>query len=179
MANKGDIALMAHLMRRAGFGATRDELESFAGQGYEETVEQLLHPEEQPKVDEYTLYRYHPNIEIPSPFTLPGQANWLYHMVNTKRPLEEKVALFWHQVFATGNAKVDNCFHIVDQLQVFRQRGMGNLGELLVELAKDPAMIFWLDNNENHKRAPNENWGRELLGALLHGRRQLHRAGRI
>ena len=108
MPNKRDITLMAHLMQRAGFGATRHELESFVGQGYEETVEQLLHPEEQPKVDEYTLYRYHPNIEIPSPFTLPGQANWLYHMVNTKRPLEEKVALFWHQVFATGNAKVDN-----------------------------------------------------------------------
>ena len=163
MANKGDIALMAHLMRRAGFGATRDELESFAGQGYGETVEQLLHPEEQPKVDEYTLYRYHPITEIPAPFTVPGQTNWLYHMVNTQRPLEEKMALFWHQVFATGDAKVDNCFHVVAQIQGFRQRGMGNLGELLVELAKDPAMIFWLDNNENHKRAPNENWGRELL----------------
>ena len=163
MPNKRDITLMAHLTRRAGFGATRGELESFVGQGYEETVEQLLHPEEQPKVSEYMLYRYHPITEIPAAAAFPGQANWLYHMVNTERPLEEKVALFWHQVFATGNAKVDNCFHLVDQIQAFRQRGMGNLRDLLVELAKDPAMIFWLDNNENHKRAPNENWGRELL----------------
>ena len=153
MAAKTDIALMAHLMRRAGFGAIRGELESLVEQGYEETVEQLLHPQRQPEVDEYLLYRYHPITEIPAPFTLPGQTNWLYHMVNTQRPLEEKVALFWHQVFATGNAKVDNCFHVVDQIQVFRQRGMGNFRELLVELAKDPAMIFWLDNNENHKRA--------------------------
>ena len=163
MANREDIPLMAHLMRRAGLGATRDELEQLAEKGYEATVEELLHPEEEPPVDKYLLYRYHPAFEKPGGAVAPGQANWLYHMLTTRRPLEEKMALFWHHVFATGNGKVDNCDHMIVQVQMFRDYGMGNYRELLLELAKNPAMIFWLDNNENHKHAPNENWGRELL----------------
>ncbi len=162
MPNKEDIALMSHLMRRAGFGATRDEVERLAEQGYEETVEQLINPTA-PPLDEFLLYRYHPITEVPGGAADPGQANWLYQMVNTERPLEEKMALFWHQVLATGNAKVDNCNHLLEQIQIFRDRGMGNYRDLLVEMAKNPAMIFWLDNNENHKDAPNENWGREHL----------------
>jgi uncharacterized protein (DUF1800 family) len=163
MARREDIALMAHLMRRAGFGATRDEIEKLVERGYEETVEQLVNPQDQPLVDEYVLYRYHPITEIPGAAATPGQARWLYHMVTTERPLQEKMTLFWHHVFATGNSKVDNCHHLIAQIEMFREHGMGNYQELLVRLAKDPAMIFWLDNNENHKRAPNENWGRELL----------------
>lgn len=163
MATKEDIALFSHLMRRAGFGATRDEVEAMAEDGYEATVETLLDYESQEPVDDYTLYRYHPITEIPGGAAIPGQANWLYWMVNTKRPLQEKVALFWHHVFATGNSKVDNCNHLLDQIQMFRDEGMGNYRTLLVKLASDPAMIYWLDNNENHKAAPNENWGRELL----------------
>ena len=163
MGNNGEIALMAHLTRRTGFGASRDELEAMAEQGYEATVEGLLNPGDQPPVDEYMLYRYHPITEIPGGAAAPGQANWLYNMVNTERPLEEKIALFWHHVFATGNAKVDNCNHLLEQITMFREHGMGNYKELLIRLAKNPAMIFWLDNNENHKHAPNENWGRELL----------------
>ena len=163
MSDNGDLALMAHLMRRAGFGASRAELERLAEQGYEETVELLLHPERQPEVDEYMLYRYHPDTDTAGGDVFTGQAYWLYHMVNTQRPLQEKIALFWHHLFATGMNKVDNCDHLVNQVRMFRRYGMGNLRDLLVELAKDPSMIFWLDNNENHKRAPNENWGRELL----------------
>ena len=163
MANRDDIALMAHLMRRAGFGATRDELERLVEQGYEDTVEQLLDTDSQPPVDELLLYRYHPVTETPGGASMPGQGNWLYRMVNSPRPLEEKMALFWHHVFATGNAKVDNCNHLLEQLKMLRDHGMGNYRELLIELSRNPAMIFWLDNNENHKRAPNENWGRELL----------------
>ena len=94
---------------------------------------------------------------------MPGAANWLYNMVNTHRHLEENTALFWHQVFATGNSKVDNDNHLTAQVQMFRTHGMGNYRDLLIRVAQNPAMIFWLDNNENHKRAPNENWGRELL----------------
>ena len=158
-----EIALMAHLMRRAGFGAARDELEALVEQGYEETVEQLVNPVDRPPADHYLLYRYHPITEVPGGAPLPGQANWLFNMVNTERPLEEKIALFWHHVFATGNAKVDNCNHLLQQISMFREHGMGSYRDLLVQLAKNPAMIFWLDNNENHRHAPNENWGRELL----------------
>ncbi len=163
MANQEDISPMAHLMRRAGFGATRDELEQLAEKGYEATVEKLLHPEEDPPVDTYMLFRHQPTTEVPAQHYTGGQANWLYHMVTTQRPLEEKMALFWHHVFATGNGKVDNCDNMISQVQMFRDYGMGNYRELLLELAQNPAMIYWLDNNENHKNAPNENWGRELL----------------
>src|SRR5213592_560442 len=98
MAYQDDIALMAHLMRRAGFGARRDELEARVAKGYEATVEELLHPETQPSVDVYTLLRYHPAALLPGGQPPMGNVNYMYHLVNTKRPLEEKVALFWHHV---------------------------------------------------------------------------------
>ena len=132
-----DMALMAHLMRRAGFGASREELESRVAKGYEATVEELLHPETQPDVDEDILFRYLPNLE--GPLGPPqAQANWVYRMINTKRPLEEKVALFWHQLFATGNSKVDNPPELLQQIAMFRSHGLGSFPNLLVELAKKP-----------------------------------------
>ena len=163
MANK-DIALMAHLMRRAGFGATYDELEARAARGYEATVEELVDPDAHgvPEYDELTLARYFPDMEVPSAPAM-GTANFMYHLYTTPRPLVEKMTLFWHMVFATGNSKVDNPPEMLQQIQMFRDHGMGNYKDLLIRLSKDPSMIFWLDNNENHKRAPNENWGRELL----------------
>jgi Protein of unknown function (DUF1800) len=163
MGYQKDIGLMAHLMRRAGFGASRDELEARVAKGYEATVEELLHPETQKPVDAYTLLRYQPAALLPGGQPPMGNVNWMYYLVNTKRPLEEKIALFWHHVFATGNSKVDNYDQMLEQINVFRERGMGNYRDLLVEIARNPTMIFWLDNNENHGTAVNENWGRELL----------------
>jgi uncharacterized protein (DUF1800 family) len=162
MANQ-EIALMAHLMRRAGFGATREELEQRVANGYEATVEELLNPENQPALDRYELVRYHPWTWKPG--TLPGMgaAEWLWYMVNTQRPLEEKMSLFWHQVFATGVSKVDHYDEIVRMVALFREKGMGSYKELITDLAHNPAMIYWLDNCENHAEAVNENWGRELL----------------
>ena len=159
-----ELALMAHLMRRAGFGASRDELEERVAKGYEATVEELLDPDGYniPSLDTDIFYRYYPSVEVPGA-PPNGRSNVIYNMINTQRPLEEKVALFWHHVFATGNSKIDNPNEVVTQIDMFRKRGLGSYRDLLVELAKNPAMIYWLDNNENHKDAPNENWGRELL----------------
>jgi uncharacterized protein (DUF1800 family) len=157
-----DIALVSHLMRRAGFGASRAELEAHAAKGYEATVEDLLHPENHPEVDEDIMYRYFPHLEAPAA-PVQGQTNWVYRMITTQRPLEEKMVLFWHQLFATGNSKVDNPPELVQQIAMFRRYGLGSYRNLLVELAKSPAMIFWLDNNGNHRGSINENWGRELL----------------
>ena len=159
-----DIAQMAHLMRRTGFGASRDELEERVAKGYEETVDELIDPDRYgiPAVDTDILFRYHPVTESPGqPYD--GRSNLVYRMINSERPLEEKMVLLWQQIFATGNSKIDNPTEIVRQIDMFRRVGMGSYRDLLVELASDPAMIFWLDNNENHKDAPNENWGRELL----------------
>ncbi|MBM3924624.1 MAG: DUF1800 domain-containing protein [SAR202 cluster bacterium] len=164
MAGK-DIALMAHLMRRAGFGATREELERRVAAGYEATVEELVDPEGHgiAHADEDVLYRHHPASENAGGNPLNGQLDWTWRLITSPRPLEEKMALFWHCVFATGNAKVDHCAVVMAQIEMFRKHGMGSYKDLLVRLAKDPAMIFWLDNLQNHKGAPNENWGRELL----------------
>ena len=158
-----DITLMAHLMRRAGFGATREELEARVANGYEATVEELINSDEQPALDRNEMMRYHPWTWRPG--TLPGMgaAEWLHDMVNTRRPLEEKMALFWHGIFATGVSKVDHYDDVMDMIFKFREMGMGDFRELLVEMAKDPAMIYWLDNCDNHADAVNENWGRELL----------------
>ena len=164
MSYKDDLALMAHLMRRAGFGATREELERYVAKGYDATVEELIDPpDDMPAGSMALLLRYMPGCLLPGASPLPGQYNWMYNMITTQRPLEEKMALFWHHVFATGNSKVDNCDQLLEQLVMFRRYGMGNYRELLMEVSNNPAMIFWLDNNENHREAVNENWGRELL----------------
>ena len=165
MASYEDIALMGHLMRRAGFGSPRAELEQRVARGYEATVEELLEPEKHgvPPNDEYLLFRHFTPGIIPGGTTWDGQANYVWQMINTQRPLQEKMALFWHQIFATGNGKVNKAQELLTQINLFRRRGLGSYRELLVEVAKNPAMIYWLDNNENHKNSPNENWGRELL----------------
>ena len=158
-----DLAMIAHLMRRAGFGASREELEERLAVGYEETVEDLLHPERQEPVDIYEFLRYHHMQWKPGTLGGVGQVSWVWRMINTKAPLQEKMCLFWHQIFATGVSKVDHYDEITDMIDMFREKGMGKYRDLLIEVAKNPAMIYWLDNNENHATAVNENWGRELL----------------
>jgi len=157
-----DIALMAHLMRRAGFGAQYDELEARTAKGYEATVEELLHPEQQPDMERDMMYRY--QTQWLSAAGLEGQQEeWTYRMINTKRPLQEKIALFWHQIFCTGHAKCEYPKAQQTEFDMFRRDGLGSFHDLLQGLAKDPAMVFFLDNCMSHKDAINENWGRELL----------------
>ena len=161
---KETLPLTAHLLRRAGFGATHQELRRYAAQGYQATVEELLHPESAPPAlaDEDLIRRYH--IDQNSLIYVEScQAYWLYRMINTRRPLEEKIALFWHHVFATGYTKLNQPKAILKQVEMFRRHGLGSFRELLVHISRDPAMIFWLDNKDNHKDAVNENYGREIL----------------
>ena len=157
-----DKELMAHLLRRAGFGATRDELEGYMAQGYEATVEELLHPTDPQNLGDDLIRRYHVEQSELRDLTSSG-AYWMYRMITTRCPLEEKIALFWHGLFATGYSKLNQARSQLNQIDLFRRSGLGNFRQLLVELSKDPAMIIWLDNNDNHKEAINENYGRELL----------------
>ena len=157
-----DTALMAHLLRRAGFGASRDELEQYLAMGYDGAVEALLNPSDPNNMPDDLIRRYH--VEQSELRDLPGSAAyWMYRMISTSCPMEEKIALFWHSLFATGYAKLNQARTQLNQVEMFRQSGLGSFEELLVELSKDPAMIIWLDNNENHGDAINENYGRELL----------------
>ena len=73
------------------------------------------------------------------------------------------MTLFWHGIFATGYPKVIHGKVLSNQIAMFRRHGLSQLDHLLIELSKDPAMIVWLDNQENHNGAINENYGRELL----------------
>ena len=161
MGDKG-IALMAHLMRRAGFGAPYEELEARAARGYQETVEDLLHPEEQPDMELDMLQRYFPDWVDRLDYTSCEQV-WAYRMIAGKRPLEEKMALFWHGILCSGYSKVEDAWQLYSQVEMFRQKGMGSFPNLLLELSRDPAMVFFLDNCMSHKDAVNENYGRELL----------------
>jgi uncharacterized protein (DUF1800 family) len=157
-----EIQLMAHLMRRAAFGATFEELEMRAAKGYQATVEELLHPEEQPDLEMDLLQRYFVDWKEMNALEV-NQAYLAYRMINTKRPLQEKVALFWHGILCTGNSKCEHGRQIQVQLDMFRSHGMGSFSSLLTELSRDPAMVFYLDNCMSHKGAINENYGRELL----------------
>ena len=160
--SNNDIALIGHLMRRAGFGATRDEIERYAAKGYEATVEELLNPTNVQAIPEDLIRRYHADQSGMLGRDDPS-SSWLYRMITTTAPLQEKMALFWHGIFATGYNKVSQGKPMVDQIKMFCRYGMGSLKTLWVTLSKDPAMIYWLDNHDNHNEAINENFGRELL----------------
>src|SRR5260370_26347188 len=73
------------------------------------------------------------------------------------------MAMFWHQLFATGVGKLNHAKVMTNQIALFRKHALGNFRTLLIEISRDPAMIFWLDNHTNTKRVHNENYGRELL----------------
>ena len=157
-----EVQVIAHLLRRAGFGATRGELEQYSRLGYKATVDRLLDTSNPQAISEHLLRRYHPD-ETSMLVGLGGLGAWVYRMTTPDSPLLEKMALFWHGIFATGYAKVINSKPLSDQIRMFKRFAMGDFNTLLLEMAKDPAMIIWLDNQQNHKGAINENFGRELL----------------
>lgn len=88
---------------------------------------------------------------------------WLQRMIESPRPLEEKMTLFWHGHFATGYRKVENSYHQFQQNQMFRRNALSDFGSLLGAIIRDPAMLGYLDNQLNRKAAPNENLAREIM----------------
>ena len=157
-----DIALMAHLLRRAGFGASRDEIEARVAQEYDSVVEELVNPGDDPGLDEDLMYRAYPSYFDKAAIET-GQTEIVYRMINNKYRLREKMALFWHTVLCAGDNKVDNARTTCREYDKFREIGMGSFKDLLLWLSTDPAMLYYLDNIESHKVAVNENYGRELL----------------
>ena len=156
---KSDRQLVAHLMRRAGFGATSQELDQLThSKTYEEIVDDLVNPERFDQIDTSFVERYYGGEPV-----AVHVGKWLFRMVNTLRPLEEKMSLFLHQGFPVAWGKSEHGPSIYREIQMFRDVGLTNFKTVLLQLSKDPAMIFWLDNNENHKNEINENFGRELL----------------
>ena len=156
---KSDRSEVAHLMRRAGFGATPEELDSLTEEKtYEELVDDLVNTERFPEVDPSFVERYYGGEPV-----AVYVGKWLYKMINTQRPLQEKMAIFLHHIYPVAWGKSEHGPSIFTQIEMFRRVGLTDFKSILLELSKDPAMIFWLDNNENHKDEINENYGRELL----------------
>ena len=161
MADK-DIALMAHLLRRAGFGASRDEIEARAATGYDQTVAEMLNPADQPALEEDLMLRYMPGYNHAAGIQVNTQ-EWMYRMINNPRQLQEKMSLFWHMIFCAGHSKIDSGEEMGIMIRMLREHGMGNFRNLLYQLSTSAGMMYYLDNTESHKVALNENYGRELL----------------
>ena len=153
---------IAHLLRRAGFGGTKKQIDDLVAFGYEESVERLMNASDENRLPDHLVWRYHHEQSGLMGATNPA-AYWLYKLIGKEDSLTEKMALFWHGIFATGYNKLSQGRALANQIRMFRKFGRGNFRDLLVELSKDPAMIAWLDNNDNHRGSINENYGRELL----------------
>ena len=153
-------ALAAHLSRRAGFGATPGELDSYCDIEYKQLVEELINKVDSSHISDHLIFRRHVDLH-----TMQGHnaAYWAYRMISTDNPFVEKIALFWHGVFATAENKLNNIGSLTNQVDMFRRHGLSKYDDLLIELSRDPAMLIWLDNHTNHKDSINENYGREIL----------------
>lgn len=159
---------LAHLLRRAGFGARPDEWEEYSALGIKATTQRLLHPETVPDNLEVLLQTIGENfIDFD---TLDGVRNWwIFRMAQSRRPLEEKMTLFWHNHFATANYKVNNPRFMARQIDTFREHALGNFRSLLLAMIRDPAMLVWLDGGQNRLNASNENFAREVLELFTMG----------
>jgi uncharacterized protein (DUF1800 family) len=157
-----DVAVMAHLLRRAGFGATCDQIDQYLDRGYEETVEYLLNPVAGKPEDEDLMDRYFiASVEARS--VTHADPQWSWRLATSEKPLEEKIALFWHSLLAVGGIKLDHGLEMLTEIELFRRVGLGKFQTILSEISRNPGMMYWLDNQNSHKDAPNENYGRELL----------------
>lgn len=170
-----------HLLRRAGFAPSRTELDRALADGPAATVERLLTGADQsPRARELDPL----GEEIAARGEIERLAAWwLSRMVHTARPLHARVALLWHNHFASSNAKVNAPPLMLRQLRTFERCGLGRFDDLLLAVARDPAMIVWLDGDSNRKDHPNENFARELfelfsLGPGAYGERDIQEAAR-
>ena len=162
VSSRADLPLVAHLLRRAGFGGTREELSEFASVDYAVAVDRLLDAVDTTSLPDDLIRRYH--IDQSDLRTRPSAGSyWVGRMVTTDAPLIEKIALLWHRVFATAQTKLIQGKVMSTQIEMFREYGLGSFRDILVQLSKNPAMILFLDNQDNHRGSINENYGREIL----------------
>ncbi len=152
----------AHLLRRAGFGGTPEEIEDLSSRGREGAVDFLINFNQIDNTAMENLLSASFNFS-----TQDGISNgeirrwWFTRMVATKRQFEEKMTLFWHNHFATSSSKVQDVF-MFNQNQLLRQLTLDRFDNLLLKVSQDAAMLIWLDNITNVLGRPNENFGREL-----------------
>ena len=154
--------LIAHLLRRAGFGCTYDQIEKLSLMEYDDVVDLLINPEYGPPEDQDLLDRYF-IASVEARTARHADPQWTWRLSKSEKQLEEKIALFWHGLLAVGGVKLDHGLAMLEEIDLFRKYGLGKFETLLLKISEDPGMMYWLDNQNSHKDAPNENYGRELL----------------
>ena len=184
---------ISHLLRRAGFGARPDEFDRLQRFSTRQAVEALLDYESTPDdvdskigaagyVGTTSTGAFAPQSNI-----VDARQRWLFRMVHSNRPLQEKMTLFWHNHFATGYSKINGLIgpteatrymavkaaedpgRVRGQIEMLRDNALGNFKDILVNIAKDTAMLFWLDGRTNTKAQPQENFGREIMELFTRG----------
>jgi uncharacterized protein (DUF1800 family) len=154
---------IGHLLRRAGFGATPDELTMYRDLGFNGAVDRLINYQQVPDDDmENRLKALNINLNKP----LDQQRWWLLRMSWTQRPLLEKMTLFWHGLLTSSFHKVGGSrayMRMIIQNQFLRNHAFDTFDNILLGITSDPAMLFYLDLTKSRKNAPNENYARELM----------------
>ena len=192
-----------HLLNRAGFGGTSEQVDALVAMGPDGAVDYLLNydslPAEAISDTEFDRDIRRPlNDEERSMVQQARKSNdenalaqiqklrnerdgldrkqaqevqkwWLRRMIETGRPFEEKMTLFWHGHFATGYRTIEDSYHMFLQNQLFRKNAVGNFSQLVMRILRDPAMLKYLDNDESRKGRPNENLARELMELFVLG----------
>ena len=153
----------AHLLRRAGFGAGPEEIARAVEQGLEATVEGLFDEAEDQEKEFARTFDAVSGSLVDFGDHNQARAWWLYRMVRTRTPLREKLAVFWHGHFATSIGKVEDSNLMLRQVETFRRLAWGNVRDLVTAMAKDAAMLIWLDGESSTQEHPNENFARELM----------------
>jgi len=157
-----DVAKAAHLYRRAAFGVPWDVIEAAVAATPVEVVQRLMQGQNGLSQFENDVERLTTGtLESNNPNELRGL--WMYRLLNSPHPLQEKLTLFWHNHFATSHAKVTSGRLMHRQNETLRRYSLGSFAGLLREMTFDPAMLIWLDSNTNRKGAANENYAREVF----------------
>ena len=182
-----------HLLRRAGFGARSDELDTYRRLSIQGAVDLLTNYEDVPDdVDDKIGQAGYVQMTIRGAFSpvsviTDARQRWLFRMVHTNRPLQEKMTLFWHNHFATAYTKLAGQLGTAEaarylvakpsedpggvrgQLEMLRDNALGNFRSMLVDIARDTAMLYWLDGYTNTRTRPQENFGREIMELFTMG----------
>jgi uncharacterized protein (DUF1800 family) len=176
-----------HLLRRAGFGARPDELDVYGEMSIAGAVDALINYEGiVDDVDSFIGMGGYVNVTTRGQFSpqstiVDSRQRWLFRMVHSDRPLQEKMTLFWHNHFATGYNKIAGALGATEgarylaakasedpgkvrgQIEMLRDNALGNFRDILMNIAKDTATLVWLDGRTNTKAKPQENFGREIM----------------
>ncbi|MGH2349252.1 MAG: DUF1800 domain-containing protein [bacterium] len=188
-ANPWNRTKAAHLLGRAGFGGTPDEIERLAAMPFPAAVDTLLNFESVADVD-FPAIDFSEIRQLYADFLRLRQsrageqalrqqnqriiraniqkfqeirAGWVRRMIQTRRPLAERLVLFWHGLLVSGLPEVRVAEHMAMQLDLFRRSAAVSFKQLILDISRDPAMLGYLDNNTNRKGRPNENYARELM----------------